>query len=232
MTFTYTPNCQDIGQAEPCSLEGIKTVELSIPVLTQRSLIAAVGESFLIGNLTTHRLGVDMSKDMPNPQAAELLYHSPNITKTMHNIAHYMTVALRANDTVLAQQNDPQNETTIPQSYVAPSHRVNGTVYVQVVHLRVRWGWLILPAALALIVAGLLIETIRLSQSDRIGIWKNNPLALLFNTEWRPEREGMGAATSAEIQKAGQTLEARVVQGGSEGEKMKRMVIVREKIGE
>jgi hypothetical protein len=227
MTFTFTPNCQDIGQAEPCSLEGMKTVELSLPYATYINLIAAVGRALPIGNLTAVR-----RSGLSGGEAAQSLYRSPNITKTMHTVAHYGTVALRANDTILAQQNDPQNKTVTSQSYVAPSHRINGTVYVQAVYLRVRWIWLTLPVALALIVAGLLFETIRLSQSDRIGIWKNNPLALLFNTEWRPEREGMGAATSAEIQKASQTLESRVVQEGSEGEKMKRMVIVREKIGE
>jgi hypothetical protein len=232
MIFTYTPSCQDVGQAEPCSLEGMKTVELSIPFLEYHYLIAAIGNGFPSGNLTTSIERGLWSNDNAYLQVAELLYRSPNITKTMQTIAYYLTFALRANDTILAQQNDPQNKTVTSQNYVAPSHRINGTVYVQAVHLHVRWIWLTLPAALALIVAGLLFETIRLSQSDRIGIWKNNPLALLLNTEWRPEREAMGAATSAEIQNAGQTLEARVVQEGSEGEKMKRMVIVREKIGE
>ena len=163
-------------------------------------------------------------------QAAKSLCQSPNITKTMHTIAHYMTVALRANGTILAHQNDSQNKTDMPASFVAPSHRVKGTVYVQAVLLRVRWAWLVFPAALVLIVAGLLIETIRLSQLEGVGVWKNNALAVLLNTDWRPDRDHMGAATSEELEKLAEGLEARVVQGEGEGGEMKRMVVIREKV--
>ncbi|KAF2680030.1 hypothetical protein K458DRAFT_421844 [Lentithecium fluviatile CBS 122367] len=106
----------------------------------------------------------------------------------IYTAAHYMTVALRANDTILAQQNDPHNKTNIPADFVSPSHRVAGTVYIQAIHVRARWGWLALPGVLLLLTAGLLFETIRSSRSEAVGVWGNNLLAVLLNTEWRLRR--------------------------------------------
>lgn len=62
---------------------------------------------------------------------------SPNITATMHTIAHYVSIARSGNDTLLAQQNDSNNATRLTTSYITPSHRVAGTVYMQTVLLRV-----------------------------------------------------------------------------------------------
>ena len=198
LTFTYTPNCEDlVPEGDRCSRDRLKSVEVSIPSFTGLNVVAAIGNNLPFGNVTIYRQSA-----LRGLQATKSLYQSPNITKTMHTIAHYMTVALRANDTILAHQNDPQNKTGIPASFVAPSHRVNGTVYVQAVLLRVRWAWLVFPFALVLIVAGLLFETIRLSQPEGVGVWKNNALAVLLNTDWRPDRDHMGAATSEEIGRA------------------------------
>lgn len=131
----------------------------------------------------------------------------------MHTIAHYMSVALRANDTLLAQQDDVNNATRLPVDYVAPSHRVSGTVYVQTTLLRVCWKFLLFPAVLVLLAAVLLFETIRTSRPDAVGVWKVNALAILLNTQWSPAPGMMGARTGKELDDVAEALEARVVQG-------------------
>jgi hypothetical protein len=160
--------------------------------------------------------------------SAGVLDQSPNITKIMYTIAHYMTVALRANDTLLERQNEPDNSTRLPADYVAPSHRVNGTVYIQAVHLHVRWCWLAFPGALLLIVAGILFETIRTSRPEAVGVWKSNSLAVLLSTQWKPETGMMGATTSDELEKIAKGLEVRVVQGAGLAD-TKLSVVIRNK---
>jgi hypothetical protein len=148
----------------------------------------------------------------------------------MHAIAHYMTIALRANDTILDIQNDPNNLTGIPADYVAPGHRVAGTVFVQATHLHVRWPWLSLPATLVVMVAVLLFGTITKSRNEAVGVWKNNPLAVLMNTEWRPDPGTLGAATSGEINKVAKQLEARIVHDSEDAmDGARRRVVIRAK---
>lgn len=206
------------------------------PKLTGRSyqrLMGGLTSVFPSGNFSTFRRdglvagSPAVSESYP---AAASLYRSPDITKTMHSIINYMNVALRANDTVLAQQNDPQNLTGIPDDFVAPSHRVAGTVYVQAVHLHVRWAWLTLPAVLLVLVAVILFETIRSSQSQAVGVWKDNPLAVLMNTEWRPDPRLMGGETSNQISQMTQRLEASIVVGSKDDfGAINRRIIIREK---
>jgi hypothetical protein len=79
-----------------------------------------------------------------------------------------------------------------------------------------------------LIVAGVLFETIRTSRHETIGVWKNNPLALLLNTQWRPESDMAGAGISAELEKIAKSLEVSVVrEDGAEG--AQRTVVIRER---
>lgn len=98
-------------------------------------------------------------------------------------------------------------------------------------HLRVRWGWLAFPAALAIIATALLFETIRQSQPDGVGIWKDNSLAILLNTAWRSKRENMGVATSAQLERIADKLEATSLQGEYEGGRIVRRVEIRDKLG-
>ncbi|KAF2822638.1 hypothetical protein CC86DRAFT_469951 [Ophiobolus disseminans] len=225
ITFTYRHNCQDYKE-EPCSSNSLEPVELNISGETLWHIVGAIGKILPSGNLTTFRQSGLMFSGSSNSPAAESPYRSPNITKTIQTIAHYATIALCANDTILAHQDDIHNDSGLSTSHIAPSHRVLGTAYVQVEDLKIPWGWLAFPAVLALIVAALLFETIRSSHPDNVGVWKNNALALLLNTEWRLERACIGAATSEGVEKLAKGLEARVVQDGSD---KKRMVVIREK---
>lgn len=229
LTYSFTPDCQTLPAPVECRSKATpKPILITIPRRRYTSLLSAIHLAFPKDNLTTRRLGGLYSSGSGNPGTAEFLYRAHSIPDRMRNIAHYMTVALRANDTILARQNDPTNSTGLPDDFVALSHRVNGTAYVQAVHLHVRWAWLAFPATLLVLTAVLLFETIRTSRPDNIGIWKNNALAVLLNTQWKPEPSMIGAATSDGLDKIAKGLEARVVQG-AEVSGASRLVTVRKR---
>jgi hypothetical protein len=228
LTYTYLPDCRAPIPPTGCATShAYKPINITIPRLRYISIMAALSKALPGADLTTSRQSGLYASGYINPEAAEVLYRSHNITKTMHTIAHYVTVALRANDTILERQNDTNNSTHLPADYVAPSHRVAGTVYVQTVLLHVRWGWLAFPGVLLLIVAGLLFETIRTSQREALGVWKNNVLAVLLNTQWKPETDMMGATTSKQLEKIAEGLEARVIQGTGFADPERSVVIRR-----
>jgi hypothetical protein len=228
LTYTFYPDCQNA--AGKCESEADpRPVNITIPRQRYSNLMAAIALILPVANVSTTRQDFLLNSGAQNPVAAGSLYRTHNITATMHTIAHYISVALRANDTILALQNDPRNAMRLPADYIAPTHRVVGTVYVQTVLLRVRWGWLAFPTVLVLIVAGVLFETILTSEPDSVGVWKNYLLALLLNTQWRPESRMTGAGTSAELEKIAKSLEVRVVRGdGVEGEQ--RTVSIRKRV--
>jgi hypothetical protein len=239
LTYTYLPKCQNSTLSDQCELgHDSKPVNITIP--RQRYT-----EIMVILTMFLPRLNVTYGHTEPqdsfqydtdgnivilgvNFGPGGILNRSPNIKETIHTIAHYMTVALRVNDTLLERQNKPNNSAHFPVEHLTPSHPVNGTVYIQSVHLHVRWGWLAFPAALLLIVAGILFETIRTSRLEAIGVWKSNSLAVLLSTQWKPEAGTMGATTSDELEKIAKGLEVRVVQGAGLAD-TKPSVVIRNK---
>lgn len=82
-----------------------------------------------------------------------------NVTDMMTNIASSMTSAMMNN------ADDP----------------LVGIGYSEEVYIRVRWPWLILPAALVLSTMALLILVMVKSSSSRVVLWKSSLLALMFH---------------------------------------------------
>lgn len=152
----------------------------------------------------------------------KFLYQAPNITETMVNLAHYMTVAMRSNDTIL-QEHGLQD--------VAPSHRVAGTVNHDQIYVAVHWAWLTLPGLLVVLVVFLQVATIIETQRHKVGVWKDSPLALLLHAQLksRAEPKDVDARTADQIEKEANGLEAVLVQD-AEGEhptkEMKRTVLI------
>lgn len=230
LVYTYQPTCENsvaTGECEP--KEDLKPIDITIPRDRYLNVVAAIGKVLPSANVTTARQNGLHGSGYSNPEAAESLYRSPNITATMHTVAHYVSIALRANDTMLAQQNAATNSTEFLSNYIAPSQRVNGTVYDQAILLQVRWGWLAFPAGLLVMTIGVLFQTIQTSHSEPVGVWKNNPLAVLLNTQWTPEPGMSGAATSAELDKLAKALEVSVVRGDEDG-MPERSVMIRRRV--
>jgi hypothetical protein len=117
------------------------------------------------------------------------LYLTPNLTETMHAVTHYMNIALRSMNTFADFQTSFSNNTKLPKDYISPKERVVGRVWVDVIHIRVRWPWLILPAILMLIAFALLAATILETWSQRVSTWKENPLALLLFSKFDDQQK-------------------------------------------
>lgn len=175
------------------------------------------------GNVTTQSRG-----GLSGPEVMKTLYQTPNITDSVHNLAYYMSVAIRSNDTILEKQR-PGSEAALDEEYVAPSHQVAGTVKVDTIHVLVHWGWLAFPTVLAFLVLILLATTIFETHKWRVGIWKDSPLALLLNSYWEPglKRE-QGARTANEIEKDVKGLKAEFMadEARLEGEWRNRRIFI------
>jgi hypothetical protein len=152
----------------------------------------------------------------------KMMYQTRNITDAVVNLAHHMSVALRSNDTTLHKQ---ENSGSGPEEYVAPSHRVTGTVYRDQLHVAVRWAWLSLPALLVALVFILLATTIIETRRQKVGIWKDSPLALLLHSQWESsaEQNVIGARTADEIAQKVSGLKATLVKD-TEGDEMRGVI--------
>lgn len=94
---------------------------------------------------------------------AQILFYPTNIPEVMGNIAESVTIYLRQNH---------RNSTTMP-----------GAVWQQVTIVEIRWPWLILPALIVLVTAGLVVAAILSSKSDISAVrsWKSSCLPFLFH---------------------------------------------------
>ncbi|KAL0261322.1 hypothetical protein SLS55_002752 [Diplodia seriata] len=139
------------------------------------------------------------------PDVARMLYATENTTQSLDHLAHYLNVALRANDTVLLQ------ERTGNTSAIASSQAVNGTVWVQVIFVRVRWEFLILPAVLLVLTGFFLVVTMVKSQPKSVGLWKSNPLALLLHADQQGDRRPIPLTTSSALDRVAATMKVNIV---------------------
>lgn len=142
------------------------------------------------------------------PEIARMLYTADNTTQSLEHMAHYLTVALRANDTVLLQ------EQTGNSSAIAPSQAVDGTVWVQEIFVRVHWEFLSLPALVLALTMVFLIITIVKSHPESVGLWKSNPLTLLLHMENWSAPVDDPITTSDELGKVAAKMQVDIVMKG------------------
>ncbi|KAF2094343.1 hypothetical protein NA57DRAFT_60390 [Rhizodiscina lignyota] len=116
------------------------------------------------------------SAGVGGPPVLVMLLQADNVTTAMQNMAHYMTTALRANDTQLLQ-NKMHNA-----SLIAPNQSVEGRVWVQKQFVIVIWAWLTLPAVTFLTAILFFCITITRTRIHMVGVWKSSPLTLFFHT--------------------------------------------------
>ncbi|KAF2189313.1 hypothetical protein K469DRAFT_748002 [Zopfia rhizophila CBS 207.26] len=134
------------------------------------SIISAFwGDNFLMGNVS-----MSSAARFQGDPIAIMLLKADNVTRAMHNMAHYMTISLRSNSTLLLQ-NKLQNA-----SAIAPEQVVQGQVWQQAQFVTVRWIWLALPCATILLAFVFLGVVIVGTRNRPVGIWKSSPLTLFF----------------------------------------------------
>ena len=216
--YSFKPDCNANPSAIHCNATDAKVA------LTRKAnmyLLSAVNNLFTENKDKEQNVTITMGGATFGPLMMKMLYQAANVTQSMENLAYYMTIALRSNDTTLALQQaaNPLNTTNFPENFVAPSHRVQGYAYVNQVHVRVTWAWLSAPALLLVLTAALLVGTMVGTREREVGIWKDNPLALLLHAQWRGGEggEGLGRTeedrdrTGRDIGRKVEGLRARVV---------------------
>lgn len=136
-----------------------------------------------------------------NDYMLQLWTESSDLDKWVKKLATVMTNYFRTyNSSVYTHNaaNGTYNGTASANLYA-------GTAYIQVTHVRVRWGWLTFPLALTLLSIVFLILSIIQTRRSSIGAWKSSPLALL----WTEVDEGIKAHAGREMNRAG-GLENRI----------------------
>lgn len=166
--------------------------EFKLLFTSYQNLVSSLSE--LIGSGADNIIRGDYSNGYSGPEILRMLYAADNTTKAMENMAHYMTIALRANDTILLR------DTSGNSSIIAPSHSINGAGWDQAVFIQARWVWLVLPATILALVVVLLFCVITRSQPDQVGTWKSSPLALFLHAE------GRGVADEHKVMPTADTL--------------------------
>jgi len=158
-----------------------------------------------------------------------MIYQTPNITAMIHSLAQRTNIALRTIATSQARQADP----ALPKGFVAEEERVAGQVWHDAIYVGVRWAWLALPAIVLVLVVILLCTTIRLSRTEKVGIWKDDILALLLFARWNEQsRPVVGLAqTEGDICRSAHGLQARLVTGSAVGDgELKGMMIIEQMV--
>jgi hypothetical protein len=180
------------------------------------------------GNLRT-----DVAWYLNGTNLMQTLYTTPNLTGTVHNLVHNMNVALRSVYTFKDIQEAQLNGTRLPKNYISPKERVAGIVLVDRIHVGVRWAWLALPGVLLVLTFTLLVATIMQSRGQKVGIWKENPLALLLSARWEdPDEQGMGyARTEKDIKHAAEGLYAELIRDADVDGEGKGTMLIQRRLG-
>jgi hypothetical protein len=128
-------------------------------------------------------LGVFTCDSLKSTEVAKLLHEFRNVTESIYSLAHYVGIALRSHDRIPHNQERERNRTKRSSSYIASTHRVKGTVYIDKLRVAVRWACLTLLIFVALLNGFLLAITIPESHIQCVGLWKYKTLALLLYSE-------------------------------------------------
>jgi hypothetical protein len=197
----------------------------NISITGQQNIVLLQGVAHLIGQ---GNVSFGMKDSLSGTEVLKMLYQPRNITESIHSLVHYINIALRSNHTILHSSEKGEEAAGGSATYITPSHRVKGTVYIVELHVAVRWAWLALPGLVALLTGLLLAFTMIESHSQRVGIWKDNPLALLLYSEWYPgpRQSNAPAITTEEIERDMKGLGAVLVHWEDEEKRVKEIIQV------
>jgi hypothetical protein len=104
--------------------------------------------------------------------AMQGLWTSNDPLSWMQNIALSITNHIRSTPTSVDTNGQPLNFTH--------GDWYKGTVYGSEAFIQVKWGWLAYPVAILVLSSIFSVITIIHTQGNKVGLWKNNPLALLY----------------------------------------------------
>jgi hypothetical protein len=158
----------------------------------KQNMVLLQGVQYLIdrGNLSGFTYG-----SLEGTEVAKMLYQFRNFAESIYPLPHYMSIAFHSNETILHDQEHEGKTTKEPSTYIVPTYRVKEAVYIEKLHVVVRWAWLTLPVLVALLNSPLLVITIPEIHIQRVGIWKDKPLALLLYSEFNPRPRQNSAPT-------------------------------------
>lgn len=161
------------------------------------------------------------------------LYDAQNLTESVCNLVLHMNIALRSMHTLeevrhkradvdenkLSTDHDKNDEDQLREIFISPEERWKGESLVEILHVRARWSWLLLPGLLMTLTFVLLLATIVQTRGQKIGVWKENPLALLlfskFDDKCKPTANS--ARTEKDIRMAAEGLDAQLTVSAEAG---------------
>ncbi|KAJ8115342.1 hypothetical protein OPT61_g2996 [Boeremia exigua] len=212
------------------------TVRFTLSFAQQNIIIGSIQSPFndLTNNLDIETRSGYVTKmtelnQLSGPPILQMIYGAPNITQVVVSVMQRMNIALRTFHTYEARELDP----SLPQDFVAEQQRVPGSVWRDQIHVSVRWAWLALPASLLLLTIILLVTTIWLSRVHRVGIWKDNSLALLLFSRWNGQGEPPGTGTGVEqdIKQATRGMRAQLARDIDSGGSGLKDTVMIERVG-
>jgi hypothetical protein len=147
------------------------TFEVSYPAWTALCSQFALAPNFLSGSINTFDLGNASDN-------ALMLYNAKSVTGAMYALAKYTTNAIRANATMLLQEQKQD------ASLIAPENSILGDVWVQTQYVTVSWAWLIFPVVLLVLTGLFLLAAWWETRRVGVGLWQSSPLTLLFHAKF------------------------------------------------
>jgi hypothetical protein len=144
------------------------------------------------------------------PEILQRIYMARNLTDMVVSVVRCTNVALRSFHTYQAMEAQPN----LPRDFVSEDEQVAGIVWRDTLHVGVQWSWLALPATLLVLGILLLVATIWSSHNQKVGIWKDNSLALLLSSQWdREDRSSVRAGqTQLDIQRGVKGMKAQLAE--------------------
>jgi hypothetical protein len=140
-------------------------------------ILESIATFFGVGNIPTINNG-----DIAGGTIQRMLYSGPSVSRDVKSFVHHLNIALRTDNTLSAYQSKHLNgRESFEHRPLQRLYEIRISGY-SASPRQVRWAWLALPALLLLLTLLLLAAIVITSYHKNLGIWKDNPLAILLHT--------------------------------------------------
>jgi hypothetical protein len=175
--YTHNPPCTSIRRLGKCYPGRAKSIDILLRDEENTRVLESIATVFGEGNKPTIN-----NCNIAGGTIQRMLYSGPSVSRAVKSFVHHLKIALHTDNTLSAYQSKHLDDEEMQNTRIFEFHRVSGAVYVQKIHVQVRWAWLALPALLLLLTLLLLAAIVITSRHENLGIWKDNPLAILLHT--------------------------------------------------